>query len=62
MVLNTKDLLERLCAMSARSGHEAGAAREICRLFADYCGETYVTPMGSARWASAAAGAKTRRL
>lgn len=48
MVLNTKDLLERLCAMSARSGHEAGAAREICRLFADYCGETYVTPMGSA--------------
>ena len=46
--MNTKDLLERLCALSARSGHEGQAAREICRLFTDYCGETSVTPLGSA--------------
>lgn len=46
--MNTKDLLERLCALHARSGHEFYAAHEVCRLFADYCSETYVTPMGSA--------------
>ena len=34
--------------MSARSGREFEAAQEVCRLFAETCGETYVTPMGSA--------------
>ena len=46
--MHTKELLERLCAMSARSGREFEAAQEVCRLFAETCGETYVTPMGSA--------------
>lgn len=34
--------------MSAPSGHEFETAHGLCRMFADYCGETYVTPMGSA--------------
>ena len=46
--MHTKEIVARLCALSARSGYEQETANEVCRMFRDYCGETVVTPMGSA--------------